>query len=103
GRANRSIRAQPAGTIDGRFRLTEQGEVIASRYGDADLAHRQLEQLVSAVLLGSAPAKDAPALPEAWRECMIRMAAEARHSYRSLVYETPGFMDFWRTATPLDE
>ncbi|MEP7358777.1 MAG: phosphoenolpyruvate carboxylase, partial [Anaerolineales bacterium] len=75
GPANRAIRAQPPGTIDGRFRLTEQGEVIASRYGDADLAHRQLEQMVSAVLLASAPAENAPALPEAWRACMIRMAA----------------------------
>ena len=105
GPANRAIRAQPPGTIDGRFRLTEQGEVIASRYGDPALAHRQLEQIVSAVLLSSAPAGDAPPapLPEAWHAAITRMAAEARGSYRALVYETPRFMEFWRMATPLEE
>ena len=55
GPANRAIRAQPPGTIDGRFRVTEQGETIASKYANLDLAHRHLEQIVSAVLLASAP------------------------------------------------
>ncbi len=53
GPAGRAIRAQPEGTVRGRFRLTEQGETIASRYADPDLAHRHLEQIVSAVLLAS--------------------------------------------------
>jgi phosphoenolpyruvate carboxylase len=105
GPANRAIRAQPPGTVNGRFRLTEQGEVIASRYGDPDLAHRQLEQIISAVLLSSAPASglQSQALPEAWRGCVTRMSAAARTAYRKLVYETPGFPEFWRAATPLDE
>ena len=55
GPTNRSILAQPGGTVDGRFRLTEQGEIISSRYSSIDLALRNLEQIVSAVLLASSP------------------------------------------------
>jgi len=121
GPANRAIRAQPPGTVNGRFRVTEQGEVIASRYADPDLAHRHLEQIVNAVLLASAPhvesgkwkvARDEglstfhvpPAsVPAEWRGVMATMSASARAAYRALVYETPGFMDYWRAATPVDE
>jgi len=55
GPVNRSILAQPGGTVDGRFRLTEQGEILSSRYSNNDLAMRNLEQIVNAVLLASAP------------------------------------------------
>jgi phosphoenolpyruvate carboxylase len=133
GPANRAIAAQPPGTINGRFRLTEQGEIIASRYADPDIAHRHLEQIVSAVLLASAPESEeygslgvrekgsvwtarnsaegsTPKLPRPhapiplhWREAMSTMSAAARAEYRNLVYETPGFMDYWRAATPIDE
>jgi phosphoenolpyruvate carboxylase len=105
GPANRAIRAQPPGTINGRFRLTEQGEVIASRYGEPGLAHRHLEQIVSAVVAASA-APDGEAAPppmDTWRETMTDMAAASRAAYRALVYETPEFMDFWQSATPLEE
>ena len=61
GPANRAIRAQPPGTINGRFRVTEQGETIASKYANPDLAHRHLEQIASAVLLASAPTDQAAA------------------------------------------
>ena len=64
GPAGRAIRAQPPGTVGGRFRVTEQGEVLASRYAAPDLAHRHLEQVVSAVLLASAP-RSAPEIPAA--------------------------------------
>lgn len=116
GPAQRAILAQPAGTVAGRFRITEQGETIASRYADPTLAHRHLEQIVSAVLLASAPgAADGqeplaggeivlarpPALK--WRNLMKQMSASAHAAYRGLVYETPGFMDYWRYATPIDE
>jgi phosphoenolpyruvate carboxylase len=106
GPANRAIRAQPPGTVSGRFRVTEQGEVIASRYGDPDLAHRHLEQIVSAVLLASVPGRGAPGadpLPRPWRQAITDMAAAARVEYRALVYETPRFLEFWRAATPLEE
>ena len=60
GPANRAIRAQPPGTVNARFRLTEQGEMIAARYANPELAHRHLEQIVSAVLLASAPDPGTP-------------------------------------------
>jgi phosphoenolpyruvate carboxylase len=123
GPINRAILAQPGGVVNGRFRLTEQGEVLSSRYSDIDLALRNLEQIVNAVLLASAPADTqvqtqvpvegyAPlhfklpsprTLPPAWRETMTTMSAAAQAAYRRLVYETPGFIDYWRAATPLEE
>ncbi|GAB4492578.1 MAG: phosphoenolpyruvate carboxylase [Anaerolineales bacterium] len=121
GPANRAIRAQPAGSINGRFRVTEQGEVISSRYANPTLAHRHLEQIASAVLLASAPpSPPSPppkgkgsksqqlgdgegAIPLAWRAALDQMAAAAHRAYRGLVYETPGFLDFWQAATPIDE
>jgi phosphoenolpyruvate carboxylase len=102
GPANRAIRAQPPGTSAGRFRMTEQGETIASKYGDPDLAHRHLEQLASAVLLASAPI-DPVAIPPDWRGTMDRLAQAAWRAYRSLVYDTPEFLEYWRVATPIDE
>ncbi|HKZ69519.1 MAG TPA: phosphoenolpyruvate carboxylase, partial [Anaerolineales bacterium] len=103
GPANRAIKAQPPGTVGGRFRLTEQGEIIASRYSDPALAHRHLEQIVSAVILASAPINNQLTITEQWREAMTSMAASARAAYRALVFETPDFMEFWRWATPIDE
>jgi phosphoenolpyruvate carboxylase len=101
GPAGRAIRAQPPGTVRGRFRLTEQGETIASRYADRDLAHRHLEQIVSAVLLASAEAPGG-GHPAEWRALMDTMAGAARAAYLALV-ETEGFLDYWRAATPIDE
>jgi len=102
GPANRAIRAQPAGSINGRFRLTEQGEIIASRYSNPALAHRHLEQIINAVLLASAPAQIEP-IPSTWRDAMHSMSAAAYIAYRELVYNTPRFIEFWQAATPLDE
>ena len=102
GPAGRGIRAQPPGTVQGRFRLTEQGETIASRYADPDLAHRHLEQIVSAVLLASAEAPDHDAAPQ-WGAAMSAMAHRAREAYHALVERTPGFLQYWRAATPIDE
>ncbi|MCX6080911.1 MAG: phosphoenolpyruvate carboxylase [Chloroflexi bacterium] len=112
GPANRAIRAQPAGSINGRFRVTEQGETIASRYSNPDLAHRHLEQIVNAVLLASASVYLPPVNGEkttdipvraAWRTAMDTMSQAAYQAYRALVYETPRFIEFWQAATPLDE
>ncbi|HEU5188255.1 MAG TPA: phosphoenolpyruvate carboxylase [Methylomirabilota bacterium] len=102
GPAGRAIRAQPPGTVRGRFRLTEQGETIASRYTDPALAHRHLEQIVSAVLLASveAPRGD---VAEPWRGTMSAMAEAARAEYLTLVDGTPGFLEYWQAATPIDE
>ena len=105
GPANRAIRAQPPGTINGHFRLTEQGEIIASRYSNRELAHRHLEQIVHAVLLASAPAGRAVEMEihPSWRAAMDKMSSAAQAAYRALVYETPGFIEYWQAATPLDE
>jgi phosphoenolpyruvate carboxylase len=124
GPANRAIRSQPPNTVRGRFRLTEQGEIIAARYSHHALAQRHLEQLTHAVLLASAPVKpaagnatdpaassgaasfDAPSYDPAragWRAAMDRLAHTAWATYRGLIYDTPGFMDFWAAATPIDE
>jgi phosphoenolpyruvate carboxylase len=113
GPTNRSILAQPGGTVNGRYRLTEQGEILTSRYSNIDLALRNVEQIVGAVLLASAPedleggrgiGRPSPrVLPEAWRSAMHTMAAASYARYRGLVYETPRFDEFWREATPLEE
>lgn len=104
GPANRAIRAQPPGTIEGRFRLTEQGEIIAARYANRYIAHRHLEQIASAVLLASAPqAGTNESVQAEWRLAMAAMSAASEAAYRKLVYQTPGFIDYWRTVTPLDE
>jgi phosphoenolpyruvate carboxylase len=111
GPANRAIRAQPPDTVRGRFRMTEQGENLALRYANPALAHRHLEQIVSAVLLASVKRDEGyasldprhPSHVAPWRETLSSMAARARAEYRALVYETPGFVEFWRAVTPVDE
>jgi phosphoenolpyruvate carboxylase len=103
GPANRAILAQPPGTIHGRFRLTEQGEIIATRYSHPDIAYRRLQQIAHAVLMASAPHPAENFVPNTWRAAMDSMSAQALRAYRQLVYETPGFLEFWRAATPLDE
>ncbi len=103
GPASRAIRAQPAGSINGKFRVTEQGEIIASRYANPQLAHRHLEQIASAVLLASAPLAEQAQVPGKWRKAMEEMSTAAQKAYRQLVYETPGFIAFWQSATPLEE
>jgi phosphoenolpyruvate carboxylase len=103
GPANRAIQAQPPGTIRGRFRVTEQGETIAFRYGDPDLAYRNLEQIISAVLLASRPGAGEGPVKAGWRAAMDQMSLAAMQAFRHLVYEQPGFHQFWRDVTPLDE
>ncbi len=99
-----AILAQPAGTVGGRIRLTEQGEVAANKYADPQIAGQSLETLVSAVLQASLvpPAGvSAPAGPSA--QVMERLSSASMHAYRALVYETPGFVDYFRQSTPLSE
>ena len=103
GPANQAIRAQPPGSIQGRFRQTEQGEIIASRYANPDLAHRHLEQIASAVLLSSFPEEEQTKIPSNWVIAIEKMSLVALQAYRDLVYENPGFYDFWQSATPIDE
>jgi phosphoenolpyruvate carboxylase len=103
GPANRAIRAQPPGSIHGRFRQTEQGEIIATRYANPDLAHRHLEQIASAVLLASFPEAEQTKIPSRWRQALDNISVVAQRAYIKLVYENPNFINFWQSATPLDE
>ncbi|HSM57538.1 MAG TPA: phosphoenolpyruvate carboxylase [Candidatus Sulfomarinibacteraceae bacterium] len=104
GPANRAILAQPAGTVNGRIRITEQGEVINERYGHPAIARRHLEQVVHAVLLASAPGYEEinSPLPE-WREAMEQLATTSYKVYRNFIYETPELLQYWQQATPLRE
>ena len=104
GPANRAIRAQPPGTINGRFRMTEQGETIASKYGNPDLAHRHLEQIVSAVLLASAPIDPvAPSRPRGAKRLDRSVATRRGALIDRWCTTRPSFIDYWRAATPIDE
>jgi phosphoenolpyruvate carboxylase len=103
GPASRAIRAQPPGTINSRFRLTEQGEIISSRYANPVLAYRHLEQIVSAVIQSSINPSKPNIIPDEWRNNVQIMAEASRLVYRKLVFDTPGFLDFWKHATPLEE
>ncbi len=103
GPANRGILAQPPGTINGRFRLTEQGETIASRYSNPDMAFQHLEQVVSAVISASLPEENGLQVPLSWRQEIEAMSEAAKQTYRELVYQSPGFMHFWQQVTPIQE
>ncbi|MFO0842641.1 MAG: phosphoenolpyruvate carboxylase [Gemmataceae bacterium] len=102
GPANRVILAQPHGTVDGRIRITEQGEVIADRYGHHAIAERHLEQVIHAVLLASFPAEGEQPAPE-WEAVMGRLAAAPRRHFRALVYEDEDFLTYFGSATPIAE
>ncbi len=87
GPANRAILAQPPESVRGRIKLTEQGEVISGRYSNADIAHRHLEQLISAVMLtsGRRPRYEKET---AWGEVMDQLSEDAYAKYRKLDRES---------------
>ncbi len=103
GPLHRAIAAQPTGSVDGRFKVTEQGEVIFARYADVRIAEQHLERVASAVLL-----TDSPGHSTARDEALDRYADvgqvvddASRRAFRSLV-EQPGFADFFAMSSPLD-
>ncbi len=99
-----AIRAQPQGTVMGRIRITEQGEVIASKYGTPAVAETSLETMAAATVLASLePPRLSAADFARFRAAMASISATAYTSYRGLVYETPGFNAFFRAATPITE
>jgi phosphoenolpyruvate carboxylase len=101
GPANRAILGQPRGTVEGRIKSTEQGEVISDRFTNLDIARRHLEEVCHAVLKTTVerPAEEQEA---AWGEAMAAMSQAAYRAYRSLVYETPGLIDYFTQATPIE-
>lgn len=103
GPLHRAIAAQPSGSVDGRFKVTEQGEVIFARYADVRIAEQHLERVASAVLLTDAPdhARARDAARERYAAVADVVDAASRRAFRALV-EQPGFADFFATSSPLD-
>ncbi|MDE2354347.1 MAG: phosphoenolpyruvate carboxylase, partial [Betaproteobacteria bacterium] len=98
------ILAQPAGSVNAQIRLTEQGEVIASKYSDPGIGRRNLETLVAATIEATLLDRDKDLEGrEAFYEVMEELAEYSFRRYRELVYETPGFDRFFREATPVRE
>ncbi len=99
-----AITGQPPDTVQGQIRLTEQGEVIASKYGHPEVGMRQLELLASATLQSTLLPTRLPAnrLAE-FEQCMALLSADSFEHYRALVYETPSFSEYFFAATPLNE
>jgi phosphoenolpyruvate carboxylase len=102
-----AILAQPPGTVNGQIRLTEQGEIIASKFSNPEIGRRNLELLVAATL--EASLLPHPAEPQQmaqlakFESVMEELSERAYRAYRALVYETPGFTDYFFAATPIAE
>jgi len=105
GPANRAIVGGAPGSVDGRLKLTEQGEVIAANYSDPAIARRHLEQLTGAVLIASPPEHAAAAADAAAAggPLLDELSDTARRAYRALVHEDPAFATFFREITPIAE
>jgi phosphoenolpyruvate carboxylase len=98
-----AVLAQPPGTVDGALRLTEQGEVIASKYADPESGRRNLETLAAATMEASLAPRSARERSARHAEIMEALSQAAYAAYRALVKETPGFIDYWRQSTPIAE
>jgi phosphoenolpyruvate carboxylase len=100
-----AIMAQPQGTVDGQIRLTEQGEIIANKFSDPWVARRNLETLIAATIDATLFPQDqlAPSRRRVFESLMDELSATAMAEYRNLVYETPGFADYFFSATPITE
>ncbi|MEO8058374.1 MAG: phosphoenolpyruvate carboxylase [Burkholderiales bacterium] len=102
GPSYQAILAQPPGTVNGQIRLTEQGEVIASKYAHPEIGRRNLETLVAATLEATLlnPTKSAP---KSFLDAAAAISDASFAAYRKLVYETPGFTEYFFSATPIRE
>ncbi len=102
GPSYQAILAQPPGTVRGQIRLTEQGEVIGSKYANREIGRRNLETLVAAMLEATLlPA--AKAAPPAFLKAAEAISVASMAAYRALVYDTPGFAAYFFSATPIRE
>ncbi len=102
GPSYQAILAQPPGTVRGQIRLTEQGEVIGSKYANPEIGRRNLETLVAATLEATLLQPTKPAT-RAFLDVAAELSEASMDAYRALVYETPGFTDYFFGATPLKE
>ncbi|ACC83766.1 phosphoenolpyruvate carboxylase [Nostoc punctiforme] len=102
GPAYEAILAQPGHSINGRIKITEQGEVLASKYSLLDLALYHMETITTAVIQASLLRTGFDDI-EPWNEIMEELAARSRQHYRALIYEQPDFVDFFHQVTPIEE
>lgn len=102
GPAYAAILAQPTSTIDGRIKITEQGEVLASKYSLSELALYNLETISTAVIQASLLGSGFDDI-EPWNDIMEEISASSRKAYRQLIYEQPDFIDFFLSVTPIEE
>lgn len=103
GPTNQAILAQPAGTVEGRIKITEQGEVISSKYSNPYIAERNLELVVSAVIYASWFVHKPPKEERKWSSVMEELSQESYKAYRALVYDDPDFVYYFKHATPIGE
>ncbi|BCL82990.1 phosphoenolpyruvate carboxylase [Ktedonobacteria bacterium brp13] len=104
-----AILAQPPNSVNGRLRMTEQGEMLSFKYGQYDIAIRNMELVVAGVIQSSIPDEEFvetrvhPRAREEWIDAMNQLSASAHARYRKLIYEDPQFIQFFEQATPTDE
>lgn len=101
-----AIMGGPVGTLDGRIRITEQGETLTFKYGLRPVAERNLDSLVAAVLARTLQEQEAqgfPGLRAVWDEALAELAAASMAAYRSLVYDDPDFVRYFVAASPIRE
>ena len=102
GKLTRAVLSAPPGSVRGRLRVTEQGEVISANYGLRGIAFRTLEQAVGAVAVATALRPSPDARAARWEALMDEIAVTSRAAYRTLVYDDPRFVEYFRLATPID-
>ena len=102
GKTHTAVLGAPPGTVNGHLRVTEQGEIINEKYGLRGIALRTLEQMTGSVALATALPEHRGNDKEEWHDMMQVIADVSRDTYRKLVFETPGFYQYFRLATPID-
>ncbi len=102
GPSYQAILAQPPGTVRGQIRLTEQGEVIGSKYANPEIGRRNLETLVAATLEATLLQPTKPASKD-FLQAAAELSSASMAAYRALVYETPGFTEYFFSSTPIRE
>jgi phosphoenolpyruvate carboxylase len=102
GPTNRAIRSQPPASLKGGIKITEQGEVIAYRYSNSDIAYRHLQQVMNAAILSLSTETEYKTEPR-WHEAMEKLSEYGRITYRAFVYENDAFLPYWQAATPITE
>lgn len=102
GKTHTAVLGAPPGTVNGHLRVTEQGEIINEKYGLRGIALRTLEQMTGSVALATALPEHRGNDKEEWHDMMQVIADVSRDTYRKLVFETPGFYQYFRLSTPID-